>query len=300
MIRFQALGLRVAIPLPLLLVPFLANYLGLHISMPGIIFALGIHEAAHVLAARLAGVRITEILILPFGGSARMENPYGVSPLRMVVTAAAGPTANLLLALTMASLAQWRLVQSHAAAIHVRHNIALMAFNLIPALPLDGGRMLYALLQRPFGETCAQRIGIYCGRLLSAILVFAAVYAGTRTGKWNLSFLLAAVFIIASEEQEARALVQIRAQRLQNAFNRERIRPARIYHMDETLPVHQAIRLMRTWENTWFVLTRDGLPCSVVDDQSLLRQVRSEASADAPLRSLHPAEILRNTVSPQT
>lgn len=287
MIRFHAFGVLFSFPLPLLLLPLLARQLGSGTNFLPLACALGLHELSHILSARLTGVEIQEIRILPFGGSARMENPYGLSPRQLIFTAVAGPLSNLTTAICLASLAHWHLVLPEFAAAYIQPNLILMLFNLFPALPLDGGRILYALLQRPLGEINALKICRFNGRLLSCALLLITLLASLRTGKWNLSFPLAAVFILSAEEQESRALLVSRAQRLLSP-QKLRIRPARIYHLDEQQSLGQAIKLMRPWEDTWFVLTRSHIPCSMIDGQSLLLQLHAGMSADAALSELSP------------
>ena len=68
MIRFQAFGIHFSLPLLTLLAPLLGQKLGMEGELMPLAFALSIHEAAHLAAAKLTGVAIQEIRILPFGG----------------------------------------------------------------------------------------------------------------------------------------------------------------------------------------------------------------------------------------
>lgn len=228
MIRFRALGITFALPLPALLMPLLAARLGLRADLPSVVIALSAHELAHLLAAYLARVTITEIRIMPFGGSAKMENPYRIPPGRLIAVAAAGPAANLLIAVLAAALAQWQRIPPDLAARTARANLTLMLFNLLPALPLDGGRILFALLERPLGEARALKLGLRLGCILACALLAAALALGLRTGKWNLTLILAAVFLLGSEQDESAALIHSRAQRLEEALSGGGVRPARI------------------------------------------------------------------------
>lgn len=286
MIRFRALGITFALPLPVLLMPLLANRLGMRADMPAVAASLCAHELAHLLAARLARVTITEIRIMPFGGSAKMENPYRIPAGRLFAVAIAGPAANLVFAVTCAALAQWGLLRPASAAPLVRMNLTLMLFNLLPALPLDGGRMLYALLQRPLGERRALRVGMWLGRALAGILIASALALGLRYGKWNLTLVLAAIFLLASEPDESAALLKSRAQRLQDALDGGGIRPARIYQLDAGTCAQQALELLRPRECTWFVLTRGGVPVGLTDAQNLLRHLMNGGAPEATLGSL--------------
>ena len=287
MIRFHALGVRFSLPLLTLIVPFLALQLGMRGDMPALLLALSAHELAHVLAAIALGVQITEVRLLPFGGSARMENPYGLPGIRLLAVAAAGPCMNLLLAVMMAALAQWGLLSPPATAAHVRHNLVLAAFNLLPALPLDGGRMLYALLQRRLGPEKAVQAGIVPGWVLAAVLGITAVWGGLAHGRWNLSFLLAAVFIIASGRDERQSLCRSRLQRL-NALQEASSAPlpVRIYRVHSGTPLREALALLRPRESSWFALNREDGGMRLIEDRQIFRHIIANGAADLPLGEL--------------
>ena len=286
MIRFRALGVQFRLPLLALLTPLLAAKLGMRANLPAMAIALSAHELAHLLAARLAGVEIAEIQLLPFGGSAKMENPYRIPPARVVAVALAGPAANLVLIVLCAALTQWGLVQAASAAALFQMNLTLMLFNLLPALPLDGGRILYALLQRPLGESRALRLGIWLGRVLAAALLAVAVGLGFRSGRWNLTLILAAVFLLASGPDESAAWARSRAQRLGDALESAAIRPVRILQLPADTSVSRALELLHPRERCWFLLTDGGNPRALLDERSLLRHLIDGGAPETTLGEL--------------
>lgn len=287
MIRFQALGVRFALPLLSLIAPLLALRLGMRGTMGALALAVGAHELAHLAAAKAARVEISEIRLMPFGGSARIENPYRLSPEQLIAVAAAGPAMNLGLALLIAALAQWSILRPDQAAALVQPNLMLMLFNLLPVLPLDGGRILYALLSRPLGEPRALKLGLWLGRALAAALLGLALASGLRHGRWNLTLILAAVFILSSERDERSALINSRARRLEETLESDAVpRPARIYQLDARTSAVQALRLLRPREQAWFVLTEGGTPCGLIDGRSIVRHITSGSAPDAALGQL--------------
>lgn len=287
MIRFQALGVRFSLPMLTLVAPLLARELGMEGGLAPLGFALCLHEAAHLAAAKLCGVAIQEIRILPFGGSARMENPYRL-PLRQILpVAAAGPAANLLLAFALAALAHWKILD--AANVHpwIQPNLVLCLFNLLPALPLDGGRMLFALLRMPLGEKKALTAGLWTGRILAFLLLAVTLTGGLHRGVWNLSFVLAALFILASGKDEKCALVKSRAQQLSDLLSGDyESRPARLYQLDASEHADRALSLLRPREPGWFILTRKGKPVGMLGARELLEHLINGGAPEAALGEL--------------
>ena len=117
----------------------------------GILFSIVFHELSHSLVARGFGLPIRGITLFIFGGVAEMEDEPGTPKVEFFM-AIAGPLASLLLALLFFLLQQLASAQHwHIAVIGVSHylsmlNIILAVFNLVPAFPLDGGRVLRAAL----------------------------------------------------------------------------------------------------------------------------------------------------------
>ena len=117
----------------------------------GILFSIVFHELSHSLVARRFGLRIRGITLFIFGGVAEMEEEPA-SPKVEFLMAVAGPLASLLLAFIFYQFEQLAIALDwHTAVLGVTHylvmlNIIVAIFNLVPAFPLDGGRMLRAAL----------------------------------------------------------------------------------------------------------------------------------------------------------
>ncbi|MCR8852937.1 stage IV sporulation protein FB [Lysinibacillus fusiformis] len=105
-----------------------------------IFFSLMWHEAGHLLAALLCGVRVKSCVIAPYGGEIQFENPAVVQASSLLWIALGGPIATILgigLAFFMPELIAGKLISVQ---------LVLLLVNMIPILPLDGGRILLAWL----------------------------------------------------------------------------------------------------------------------------------------------------------
>lgn len=153
-----------------------------------VLLALGIlavtllvHEFAHALVARRLGLRVIDITIWPLGGMARMEGLSGHSS-REAMVAAAGPLANLALAAICAFL------PGNLAYSAFLMNLILGLGNLVPAFPLDGGRLLRAWL--------ARRSPLVDATLASVRLAKLIALAALLFGFWGSSIWIGIILAI--------------------------------------------------------------------------------------------------------
>ena len=148
--------------------------IGLFLSVLG-------HELSHALMGRAEGIEIDEIVLHPFGGLARLrsepENPG--AEFRIAI---AGPAASFLFAaisfvLMLPAVRSGFLTASGVLLLLCAGNLLLAVFNLFPGYPLDGGRVLRAILWRRTGDIKeATRLAGICGMLIAAILIIFGVY----------------------------------------------------------------------------------------------------------------------------
>jgi len=162
-----------------------------------------LHEIAHSLVALRKGVRIKSITLMLFGGIALMED-IPEDPRTEALISSSGPIASFSLALIFYFL---HIIPSPLTPLFLLLsylNLALGLFNLIPAFPMDGGRILRAFLARrmPFVE--ATRRAAEIGKLIAIIMAFFGLF-------YSLWLLIIAFFVYigASEEEKATELSSV-------------------------------------------------------------------------------------------
>jgi Zn-dependent protease len=172
------------------------------IGAAGLFLSIIFHELAHALVARTYHLPIRSIKLFIFGGVAEMEQepPSAKSEF---VTAIAGPIASLLVGLGLYAIASISQVTTWSTPIHgvvsylAYINLLLAGFNLVPAFPLDGGRMLRAILwgwkkNLRRATKAATSIGSIFGLLLIIFGVVAFISGNFISGLW---FLLIGMFL---------------------------------------------------------------------------------------------------------
>ncbi len=187
------------------------------LNVVGLFACVTLHELGHSLVARRFGGRVREIVLLPIGGMARMSREP-TRPLHELLIAIAGPLVNVVIAaaLFLALVQHLGAVPDEAAWMAavstpswkalwltlIAGNVTLAVFNLLPAFPMDGGRVLRAVLSFWLGRVRATTVAVTVGQLLALAL---AGYAIMTANPW-LVLLAAFVFFAAGQEkQSARA-----------------------------------------------------------------------------------------------
>lgn len=187
------------------LLPILASQ-GVAVAVSAALFIAGVfacvvaHEFGHVAAAARYGIPTKDVTLLPIGGVARLER-MPEKPVQELVIAIAGPAVNAAIALALLFLywcgmaagarAPGLGMQSDLVVQLIAANIILFAFNLLPAFPMDGGRVLRGLLAMRTTYLRATQIAARVGRWMALLF---AILAFTPYG--NITLLLLAGFIV--------------------------------------------------------------------------------------------------------
>ncbi len=162
-----------------------------------------VHELGHVAAARGYGWTVRDVKLLPFGGVAEVENAASVPAKEEAVVALAGPLQNVWMAAAAWALGQTGWWSADWSDYVWRANVMIGLFNLLPILPLDGGRLMQAALSRTL--TFHQTL-VWGARISLAFSLLMTLYAFTplipalhvRTGGIEANLLLLGLFLLAT------------------------------------------------------------------------------------------------------
>ena len=174
-----------------------------------------LHELGHALTAKLFGVNTRDVTLYPVGGIARLEHMPRV-PRQEFYIAAAGPAVNLAIALVLwivlittgTSLALTSYLHDPVMLLLLWMNLGLFAFNLLPAFPMDGGRLLRALLAMRMSYRTATRIAIWTGQTLAVLFAALSVFSVPGFRGFNPILLFIALFVFMAANQEGRYVLQ--------------------------------------------------------------------------------------------
>jgi stage IV sporulation protein FB len=223
-----------------------------------------LHEFGHIFTARAFGVRTPDVILLPIGGVARLER-IPERPSQEFLIAIAGPAVNIVIALILIlldsahpSLDRLAAVESANASMIDRLaavNLFLALFNLIPAFPMDGGRVLRALLAARLGYVRATEIAAMIGQGVAFVLGFIGLF-----GNPLLIFIAIFVYLAASSEAH---LVATRAMSRGVPVTSAMMTQFATLTLDEH--VDAAVQtLLRTRQGEFPVVDRYGRPLGVL------------------------------------
>jgi Zn-dependent protease len=201
-----------------------------------------LHEFGHALTARLFGIQTKDITLLPIGGVARLES-MPEDPKEELLVAIAGPAVNMVIAgglftglllsgffnqpLNLTSLLSSFWLQILIA------NVTLVLFNLIPAFPMDGGRVLRSFMALFMDHTKATRIAAHIGRGLAVLMGIAGFFI-------NPWLILTAVFVWVGAGSEAQ-LVELKVG-LKGLFVRDAM-VSQFYQVEANQPLSEVLQL---------------------------------------------------------
>lgn len=241
--------------------------------------SLVVHELAHSLVARAYGIRVRAITLFIFGGVAQIEEEPK-SPGSECLIALAGPFASLaiagwfwLIGLIFSTVGLITATVSWLATV----NLAIALFNLTPAFPLDGGRLLHGLLWKLTGNArSASLTAIGAGKLLAWLMIILGGISFMRSG-FNINGLWLALigwFLLNTAQAGESDLI---AEELLSGITGSELISRNDVVVDAQMPISSFIKdhLLRSGQQTYLVM-RDGLPAGIISGSDITRLNRNE------------------------
>lgn len=282
----------------LLILAFVAwthGSMGLPGVLEGLLFILAIftcvvlHEYGHALTARAYGIATRDITLYPIGGVARLERMPD-KPVQELWVALAGPAVNvaivivlfgwLVLSNTMRPLEELTIATGPFLERLMGANLFLALFNLVPAFPMDGGRVLRALLAMRLEYTRATAIAAGIGQGLALVFGLAGLFG-------NPMLLFIAFFVWIGAGQEA-SLVQMKSALAGIPVSRVMITDFKTLAPEE--PLSRAVDLILQGSQQDFPVVDGGRPVGILVRADLLAALQQQ-DPDATVGSIMRADF---------
>jgi stage IV sporulation protein FB len=249
-----------------------------------------LHEFGHILTARAFGVTTPDVTLLPIGGVARLDH-IPEQPREEFLVAIAGPLVNVAIAVVLLLIAGARIDPTPLAAVDdvkvplidklAVVNLFLAAFNMIPAFPMDGGRVLRAALAARLGFTRATSIAATIGQGVAFLLGFLGLL-------FNPMLIFIAIFVYLAAASEAH-MVSLRA-----ATQGMPVTAAAITQFATLVPddrIADAIDLMlHTSQGEFPVVDGQGRLAGLISRADVIRAVKN-TGADSPIGAAMTTEV---------
>lgn len=244
-----------------------------------------LHELGHALAGKRYGIQTKDITLYPIGGVARMER-LPEKPKQELVVAISGPAVNIVIMLILSPfIVRMELPDSSETILKIsRHNFLAMLgivnmwlalFNLIPAFPMDGGRVLRALLSFKLGRVQATNIASLVGKILAVGFVLAGFYLNPF-----LIFIGLFVFLGAHSEN-----LMVQNQSELNDLTASNAVMRSFISFDKSESIATAVNALLNGQARNFLITDNNIPIGYVTRESLVRGI-STLGMDANLERI--------------
>jgi stage IV sporulation protein FB len=247
-------------------------------------FIVLIHELGHAVAAAFFSWRIKQILLLPFGGVAEVEE-HGNRPFHeeLIVTLA-GPVQHLWLMGIAFFLWKAGFITDEGWSLFAHYNVALLFINLLPIWPLDGGKLLFLVLTRyfPFSEAHKKMIILS----FAALMLFFSSVLLLQPKQFDLWIMMIFLFISLWKEWRHRHYVMMRFLLERYYGKRGSYAKLRTIHVSEEETIIQVLQNFYRGQKHSIVVTKSNHERVTLDENELLHVFFSEKQANEKLGNL--------------
>lgn len=250
-------------------------------SAISLFIAVLLHELSHSIIGRRRGVKVKGIILFIFGGVSMLED-MPKEPKKEIEIAFAGPLLSILLGVTFYGISLVHIpILAEFSRVFAIYNIVLALFNLLPAFPLDGGRILRGIIAKRTGFVNATRIAAETGKLMAFLIGIFGLFV-------NPWLILIAFFIYMGANEEEKIVM------IENVLKRVKIMdimsPDPLVIAPDT-KVGEVLELMLAKKHLGYPVVENGKLVGIVT----LKDV-SNASAETPVAEVMTKDVV--TISP--
>lgn len=237
-----------------------------------------LHELGHSFAAKLFNIETKDITLLPIGGVSRLES-IPEKPEEELIVTFAGPLVNIVLAIitglfitfptTSEALAQELSTGVNASNFFLNFfivNILLAVFNLIPAFPMDGGRILRALLSFKFERHIATKIAARIGQFLAMGFILLGVFS-------NPFLIFIGLFVIMGAQMEseyADSKHSLKGYKVRDVIMKQ------YQTIDAAEPIKTAVSLLLDSQSKIFLITENNEPVGTLNRDQIIKALSEQ------------------------
>lgn len=270
----RIMGLDIIIGPGAMVLTAISLYLGYLDKAVILLSSVFLHEIAHLAAAHILGFRIRELELFPLGGVARIEGLFQLSPAREVIISAAGPLLNIFIAILAFVGNLNEIVGPNRADFTVAANVVIALFNLLPILPMDGGRILRAALCYRWGMIRATGFVTGFGRAISAVMLAYALY-NRLNGVFFISMAVASLYLFfaagAERKMAPSLMIEQTNTKKRDLFNRGLLRSRSLAVACNNSIKKTIENLLPGYYHIIFVIGREGEVVGKIGEDELIR-----------------------------
>ncbi|MGB3241841.1 MAG: site-2 protease family protein [Candidatus Omnitrophota bacterium] len=265
----------------------------------GVFFFVTVHELCHSLVALHFGIKVKRITLLPIGGVASMSE-IPTKPHQELLISLAGPMSNILIVIIfyyplyfllgketlmypfMVLTGQAKFSGNFNVLAHIYWiNLILAVFNMIPAFPMDGGRVVRALLSYRMGYQEATHIAVRMGHIFALLFGYVAIVHG------HIFLLIIAVFIYMAASSEG---FQVDVQETIKRYTVQDVLAGEFIHVASEMPLSKILELMFHTHQEDFPVLEDGRLKGMITRREVIQGVHVKG------KDIKVGEIMRTDI----
>ena len=265
----------------------------------GVFFFVTVHELCHSLVALHFGIKVKRITLLPIGGVASMSE-MPTKPYQELLISLAGPLSNILIVIIfyyplylllgketlmypfMVLTGQAKFTGSFNVLAHIYWiNLILAVFNMLPAFPMDGGRVVRAILSYRMSYQEATRVAVRMGHIFALLFGYIAIVHG------HIFLLVIAVFIYMAASSEG---IQVDVQETIKKYAVQDVLAKEFVHVSPRTPLSKILEVMFHTHQEDFPVLEDGKLKGIITRREVIQGVHVRG------KDIKVSEIMRTGV----